>query len=389
MRVNYKWILITFFVFLLFCNISQAAGSGPSILIGATVSLEGKYLEPSDMIKKGFQLWVNEINQKGGLLGREVKLILYDDKSNPELTKTLYKKLIEQDKVDLVFSPYGTPLTLAASEVSEQHKMLMLAVAAAGEKPWQRGYRYVFGLYAPAMRQFIGILDTMARKNYKTLSTLHDSTSSFNTDVIAGVNEWAKIYKINTVYQQGYQDGKKELPGLLAEVKKKDADGLILAAYSPDIYELLRLLEKMRYRPTILAMPIAPAHPKFQEKAGAMADRVFGPSEWEPDERIPYPGSRRFIENFKAFTGHMPSFHAGSAYAACQLYEQAILQAQSIDQQKMRDYIASLDTVTVIGRFKVDPTGKQIGHNAIIIQWQNGKKEIVWPRKMQTAEPLF
>ena len=120
-----------------------------------------------------------------------------------------------------------------------------------------------------------------------------------------------------------------------------------------------------------------------------MADKVFGPSQWEPRERIPFPGTQQFVTAFKRFTNRSPSYHAGSAYAACQLYEDAIRKTQSFDNQKIRDYIASLDTVTVIGRFKVDSNGKQIGHNPIIIQWQKGKKEIVWPSKMQTAPPIM
>jgi branched-chain amino acid transport system substrate-binding protein len=389
MQAKAKLTIWLFFVPLLFCNLTQAADNKPPILIGATVSMEGKYREPSMMIRKAFQFWVEEVNQRGGLLGRKVKLILYDDKSNQKLTRTLYEKLITLDKVDLVFSPYSTPLTLAASEISEQHNMLMLAVAAAAEKPWQKGARYLFQLYAPANRQFIGLLDMMARKNHKTLSILYDDKSDFNLDIVKGLKEWAKIFKIDIVYEKGYRDGKKDLPGLLAEVKAKNADGLVLSAYPPDSHELLRLLGEMGYRPIVLAMPIAPVHPDFQKNVGPMAENIFGPSQWEPIERIPFPGTKRFIEGFKNFAGHMPSFHAASAFASCQLYKQAIDRTRSMDNGKLRDHIAALDTVTVLGRFKVDTKGNQVGHNSFIIQWQNGKKEIVWPPKMQTTRPIF
>ncbi|MBT4289585.1 MAG: amino acid ABC transporter substrate-binding protein [Deltaproteobacteria bacterium] len=374
---------------LLIGNLVYAADNRPPIVVGATVSLEGKYLEPSLMIQKAFLFWIKEINQNNGLHGRKVKLILYNDKSNVDLTRILYKKLIEQDKVDLVFSPYSTPLTLVASEISEQHNMLMLAVAAAGEKPWQRNFRYLFQLYAPAKRQFIGLLDMMAKNKYKSLSLLYDDSSDFNIDIIKGILEWAKIYKIDILTKKSYQDGKKELPGLLQEVKAKGAEGLVLSAYPPDSYELLRLLEKMSYKPTVLAMPIAPVHPDFQKTVGDIANHILSPSQWEPDERIPFPGTRSFIEGFSIFANHLPSFHAASAYAACQLFEQAISRTQSFDNQKLRDYIAALNTVTVLGRFKVDFTGKQIGHNSFIIQWQKGKKEIVWPQKMQTSQAIF
>jgi branched-chain amino acid transport system substrate-binding protein len=383
------WVLCLFFCLISIGHTAGATDDAPPIIIGATVSMEGKYEEPSKMIQEAFQLWVDEVNQKGGLLGRKVKLILYDDKSDIERTRTLYKKLIEQDKVDIVFSPYSTPLTLAASDISEQHGMVMLAVAAAGEAPWKRNARYLFQLYAPAKRQFIGMLDMMAKKNLKSLAVLYDETSAFNLDIVSGVEEWARNFKIDIVYRKGYRDGKKELPALLAEVKTKDVKGLVLSAYPPDSYELLRFLKEMDYRPTVLGMPIVPAHPDFYKKVGDMADRTFGPSQWEPDERIPFPGTLRFVESFKQVTGHLPSFHAASAYSACKLYEIAITRTDSIENRRLRSYIAVLDTVTVLGRFKVDPSGMQIGHNSFIIQWQNGKKEIVWPQKMQTAQPIF
>ena len=359
------------------------------ILIGATVSLEGKYAEPSKMIKEAFQLWAAQVNEKGGINGRQVRLILYDDKSDAGLTADLYKKLISEDKVDLVFSPYGTPLTLVASEISERHKYTMLACAAAGNAVWERGYRYIFGMYAPADRMFIGLLDMMAQKGRDTLAVIYDDASSFNRDVAAGVTKWARQLRIKILYRKGYYSGPQDLPDIVTELQAAKADGLIVSAYSPDCHALLRLFRENGYKPGVLGITIAPIHPDFLKKAGAIGDHVFAPSQWEPDERIPFPGTRRFIAAFQAFTGHLPSYHAGSAYAACQLYERAIRQAGSLDKDKIRNYIAALDTVTVIGRFKVDPTGKQIGHNAFIIQWQGGKKQIVWPTKMRTAEPIF
>lgn len=390
MRLHLKWMLFLFFFCFFISSIVQAADNSRSpIVIGATVSLEGRYQEPSLMMQKAFKLWADKINQEGGLLGRQVKLILHNDKSDRDLTKTLYKKLIEEDKVELVLSPYGTPLTQVASEVTEQHDMLMLAVAAASEKPWQKGARYLFQMYAPAGRQFIGLLDLMSRKNLKTLSVIYDDTSDYNVDIVHGIKEWANTFSIKVVYQNAYQDCKKDLPGLLRDVRVKDANALILSAYSPDCYELLRLLGDMQYRPTLLAMPIAPVHPDFYKNAGEMANRIFSPSQWEPDKRIPFPGTRHFDDEFTRFAGHRPSYHAASAYSACQILKKAIVDTKSINNKILRDYIASLDTVTVLGRFKVDYTGKQVGHNSFIIQWQNGKKEIVWPKKMQTAKPLF
>jgi branched-chain amino acid transport system substrate-binding protein len=358
------------------------------IFIGATVSLEGKYKEPSLMTRDAFNLWEKQVNERGGLLGRPVKLILYNDKSQKDLVKNYYEKLLSEDKVDLLFSPYGTPLTLVASEVSERHGFVMLACAASGEIIWERGYKYVFGVYALAKRYFIGLLDLMSRNGLKSVAILSEN-NPFNIDVANGTESWAKRFRLSVTYKKAYSNGKMELPGLLKEIRGINPDGLILSAYPPDCYNLLDLMKGTGYRPKVLGLTIVPTHPDFYKNAGSMSERVFGPSQWEPDERIPFPGTKKFVRDFKTFTGKMPSYHAGSAYSACQIIEKALNQVQSLNHREIRDFISSLDTVTVIGRFKVDHKGKQVGHNPIMIQWQNGKKEIVYPTKMQTAPALF
>ncbi|MCF8037944.1 MAG: amino acid ABC transporter substrate-binding protein [Desulfohalobiaceae bacterium] len=372
----------------IFCGLLPAAAAdNPPIRIGATVSLEGPYAEPSMMIRDAFRLWEQEVNQNGGLLGRKVKLILYNDKSQRRLVNTYYHKLIEKDRVDLVFSPYGTPLTLTASNVSEEHNLFMLACAASGERIWERGFEYVVGMYALAERFFIGLLDLMARNGHTTVSLVYSEESSFNLDVAEGARKWAEKFDIAVVRDKGYRNGETVLPEIVSEFKAAEARRVLVSAYPPDCYRLLEEMRKKNYKPEVLGMTIAPIHPDFLEKAGRMGKRVFAPSQWEANERIPFPGTRKFIKSFRSFTGKLPTYHAGSAYAACQLYEEAIRQTQSLDNRKIRDYIVSLDTVTVIGRFKVDATGRQVGHNPLLIQWQAGRKEIVWPPRMQTAEP--
>lgn len=382
-----KIIFISLALFLTMPSLTRGSELKP-ILIGATVSMEGKYAEPSFMIQNAFKLWEQEVNLRGGLLGRPVKLILYDDKSQKERVRRLYEKLIVEEKVDFVFSPYGTPLTLVASEVSEQKKMVMLACAASGEQIWERRYKYVFGVYALAKRYFIGLLDLMAREGFENVTILHED-SPFHIDVAAGAAFWAKRFGIDVALKMPFIKAKSEFPGLLAKAVDVNADGLILSAYSQECYRFLDLMKKAKYRPKAMGMTIAPIHPDFYKKAGHIAEKIFGPSQWEPDERIPFPGTRKFIDGFVAYAKKAPSYHAGSAYAASQILERAVAQTKSLNHDKIREYIRALDTVTVIGRFKVDPKGKQIGHNPIMIQWQKGEKEIVYPTKMQTASARF
>ena len=372
----------------LFLPQSSGAEGPPAIRIGATVSLSGRLMEPSEMVRNAMRLWEKQVNARGGLLGRKVKLVLYDDKSRADLARSLYRKLVDQDKVDLVLSPYGTSLTLAASEVTESRKVVMVAGPAAGDPIWQRGYKYIFGVHAPAERYLIGFLDVIARQGLEKVAVIYEETP-FNKATAAGAKEWAGRLGLKVVFFQAYRRGKQNFPRLLGECRATRPDALILCSYPQDSHALMAALAQIKYRPKALCETIGPAMPSFYELVGETATGVFGPSQWEPDTRIPFPGSKEFIKNFKAFNHKTPSYHAASAFAACQILERAVTHNQSLDQDKLRDYILSLETVTISGRFRVDGTGMQMGHDTLLIQWQNGKKEIVYPTVMQTAAPRF
>lgn len=381
-------LLLSCLIFSMFILPPVCGAKENPLLIGATVSLEGKYSKTSAMIQNGYKLWVEQTNKQGGLLGRPVKIILYNDKSQKNLVAPLYEKMIVEDRVDLILSPYGTPLTIIASEVTEKYRYVMLVSAAAGEQIWERGYKYVFGVYALADRYFIGFQDLLARNNFESIGLIYEN-SSFNISIANGVRKWAERFDLNVSYDISFDDAMNQFPTILEQVKTKNVGGLIFSGYPPEGYQFIHLMKKADYRPKALAFTIIPVYPDFYKKTGSFAEGVFGPSQWEPDERIPFPGTKQFISDFTAFTGEMPSYHAASAYSACQILEKAITQAQAIDHKKIRDYISSFDTVTIMGRFKVDHTGRQVGHNPILIQWQNGKKEIVYPSNMQTSPPQF
>lgn len=365
-----------------------SAQTGQPIQLGGTFSGSGKYAEPSGMIRNGYRLWVSNINKQGGLLGRQVKLVLYDDQSRVDLVRSHYSRLISEDRVDLLVSPYGSPLTLAASEVSEANQRVMVASSSAAEMVWSRGYNYLFGVYSTAPRYFIGFLDLIARHNRNRLAVLYEN-SLFHQEVAAGVSHWAKRFGINMVLKQGFADTLDDTEQAVTELRnsRPPPEVVIVSAYPEAGYHMLRTLQEAIPRPPVFAMTILPIHPDFYKRVGSFAEGVLAPSQWEPDERIPFPGTRQFIADHLAFTGIMPSYHSGSAYASCQILEKAVRKSGSLDHHKLRDIIASMDAVTVIGRFRVNSKGMQIGHNPILIQWQQGRKVIVYPTRMQTAAP--
>lgn len=340
------------------------------------------------MVLDAMRLWEKQVNKQGGLLGRPVQLVLYDDQSRPELVEKFYRQLILRDKIDLLLSPYGTPLTQKASEVSERYKFVMLAAAASGENMWRRGYKHLFGVYTPAGRILIGFLDLFARQGLGSLAILFED-SPHNISTAQGAKKWAERLGLKVNYFQAFREGKEEIFQLMQESLAMRPDGLIFCAYPEDSHVLLELLGQEKFRPKAVCETIAPALPSFYHRLGRLAEGVFGPSQWEPDIRIPYPGTKEFIANFKELAHRSPSYHAASTYAACKILEKGIKHNQSLDQVKLRDYVLSLDTVTIVGRFRVDSTGMQVAHSPLLIQWQQGKKEIVYPNSMQTAPARF
>ena len=365
--------------------------SGP-IRIGATLSLTGTYAEPSQMMYDAYRLWESTTNEQGGLLGRPVELTVIDDGSSAEQAVRAYERFLDEEKVDLVLSPYGTPLTLAVSELTEEKGYVLIAAAAAGKEIWNRGYDYVFGMYAQAERFFIGFLDLCARNGLDSVSILYEK-NYFNMDAANGAHLWAGRMGLSTIRLFGFEPGTGELPEVWNRVEEAGNEALVVCSYPPSGHEVMNLLAESErrsgYEPKATAMTITPADPGFAERHGSDAEGIFAPSNWEPNERIPFPGSQEFIEDFEEAAGKTPSYHAASAFASCRILEEAVTVTRSLDHGVLRDYIAGLNTVAIIGRFKVDRTGKQIGHNPMLIQWQDGEKKIVYPRSVRTAEPQF
>lgn len=377
------WLCVLFNI--TFCSCIHAA---ETIRIGATVSSEGEYAKLSYMVKSGYEVWVEDINKRGGLLGKQVELVTYDDKSNKELVGPLYEKLIVQDKVDLLLSPYGSTLTMRAAEIAEKHGLVMLASTASSTEIWERGFKNIFGVYSTADRYFIGFLDLIARQKMKNVAIIYRNTT-FNTSAAAGSKKWALLFGLEVPVYRSFHDAKADLPLIVEQLKAGGVEAVIFCGYPDEGYLFLDQLQKKRIKPAGLAMTIIPALSDFHKIVGPFAEGIFGPSQWEADTRLPFPGVPDFIRNFISHTGMRPSYQACSSYSAGQILERAVKKAGAIDHQEIRVFVSNLDSVTIMGRFKVDIDGKQVGHNSIIIQWQNGRKEIVYPTKMRTALAKF
>ncbi len=357
------------------------------IRIGVSLGLTGKYAAITRLQEEGYRLWERDVNKRGGILGKKVRLIIKDDEGDPEKSVSIYRGFFKNKEVDLVFAPYQSDIAYVATQVIEQYGYPTIVSGASDDRIWQRGFKNIFGLYSPASRYFLGFLDLAASKMLKSLAIVY-SSELWSRTAAEGAAKWGKEFGLKVVYKMKYSNN-NEIMEISRKLKAINPDAVVVCSYFEDSVEFVRAFKKVGFFPKALCEGIGPAMPEFYKRLGRDAEDIYGPSMWETNYRMPYPNNRQFIEDFIDYYHHEPNYHAASAYAAGILLEKAIIKAGSFNRNRLRKALSDMDTLTLIGRYHVDDTGLQLGHRPITIQWQNGKKEIVWPRAMQTTQPII
>jgi branched-chain amino acid transport system substrate-binding protein len=290
------------------------------IKIGATLSLSGKYTELGLMNEKAYRLWEKDVNQKGGLAGRPVKVIILDDKSNAEHAKELYRQLITKEKVELILGPYSSEITEAVSTVSEEYKYPLLASGASAVSIWDHGRKYVFGVYITADKYSVGFLELLV-KSKLTKVAIVSADDVFSKSIEAGTKSWVKRYGVNVVFSDTFKKGSPDIEKSIEAASKSGADALMIAGHFDDAVNGRRTIKKLNWTPKAYYATVGPAIQKYYDVLKEDAELSYSSSQWEPN--LPFPGSRVFAEEFLKTYGIEPSYHAASAYAAGQILEAA------------------------------------------------------------------
>jgi branched-chain amino acid transport system substrate-binding protein len=216
-----------------------------------------------------------------------------------------------------------------------------------------------------------------------------------------GTVELAKKRGLQVVLAEAYPKGTTDFGGILGRVKAASPDVLAAGTYFEDAVAIARHLKELNVSPKMFGVTAGGDLPKFYETLGKIAEFVYGSSQWEPElvtlragGLIPvarqYPGAREFVEAYRSeFLGADLSYQSAAGYSGCQIFLEAVKRAGSLDGEKIRDTILKMDLNTVFGAFKVDRDGFQIAHKALLFQWQDGKKSIVWPEELAPGKPRF
>ncbi|MGI8643212.1 MAG: amino acid ABC transporter substrate-binding protein [Thermomicrobiales bacterium] len=359
--------------------------SGEPIKIGASVSTTGSNGRTGLYQQEAYLLWESQKNASGGLLGRPVEVIVYDDQSDPAVGARLYERLLNEDEVDLLLGPYSSSVTQSVVQVTERARQPLLAAGASAADLWDRGYQYLFGIYSIATDYFRDIILNIApAQGYTTAAIMYEDTL-FPTSTAEGAQAHCETAGIEVVINEQYPAKATDVSSVLTRVRDANPDMLIGGSYLPDAVLITRQAKELGVNPKLYAFSVGAAQPDFAEGLGEDANFVLGPSMWEPE--IDTPGNGDFVANYQQMHGRDPDYHSAAGYSACEVLETAVTEVGSLDTEAIRDQLLLMDLPTVLpGSFKVDERGQMIGHIPLTVQWQGGLKVIVAPENIKRGD---
>jgi branched-chain amino acid transport system substrate-binding protein len=345
------------------------------IRIGTTQSLSGPLEEFGTNQLRGLQMWVGDVNARGELLGRKVELVHYDDGSDPARSAQLYKKLIQEDQVDLLVGPYSSNITLAASQVAEQFDLPMLTLGASADEIWSRGYENIVGLDTPSTRYMDIALETAADKGAKTLALVYGDTD-FTRDVVPGVRSKAQELGIQLVMDESAASI-GDIAAMVSRLRSVNADVIMAIAYLEGGVDLVRQLRLAQVKPQMLVFGVAASLAEFGQELQDDAEGVTGVTQWLRGIRL--PGAQDFAYRYRKLYGYNPGAYAALGYSGGQVIEAAVRLAGSTDHAAVRDKLHTMVFNSLLGIYKVDADGRQVGKSNYLFQWQGKDRRLVEP----------
>ncbi|MCC6609482.1 MAG: amino acid ABC transporter substrate-binding protein [Burkholderiales bacterium] len=377
-------------------NLSFAQEKKP-IVIGGTLGLTGSLSEASKDYKAVYDRWLEQVNKKGGLLGRQVKMIIYNDESTPTVAQSLYNRLLDQDGADLVLAPYTTFVGGAIVPIVQSHKKMLFNGGFVGLKLFKNGDGWIVGTYTyqepdytRGVFELIKTLPQDQRPKRIAIFTLQNPFTLVVRDGFEGTGgalNFAKEVGIPVVVSEQYPPNTTDFNPLVQKAKAANADLVLQLGLVNDTLQVARTIQQQGYKPAMFCtcgsmVTTVAAWPKL----GTAAEGAFGTTPSWPSQK--FAGLDDLAAYFKEQGQSTVPTYAIVALSILQVIEQAVEGAKTLDQAKLKEYIHSHEFHTAAGNIKYQADGTPV-YSQIILQFQNGKNEVVWPEKYRTAAPVI
>ena len=375
-----------------------AASAQDIIKVGAPLPLTGPLSPEGTKQQRGNNLWAETVNSKGGIKvgGKtyKVEIVYVDYASNTPRAVQSAERLITEDKVNFLFSPFGSGAAKAASGVSEKYGIPTLAATASSEQVYDQGYKYLFGTFTPnqTLTEPLADIVTGQNKAIKKVAILARN-DLFPLAIAQEMEKSAKSRGLDVVTFERYAIGALDHGAAITQMRAANPDWVFATGYINDLILIRKQMNDLGLRPQIVTMIAGPAYKEFVDAGGPLAENVSSAAWWHPAVR--YNGKDIFgsTEDFNKLWASKykgeADYSEASAAAVGAILQLAIEKADSIDPAKVRDALASLDTETFFGRIKFGPTGQVHSLEPPVFQIMGGKPVVIYPTSIKQSDFKF
>jgi branched-chain amino acid transport system substrate-binding protein len=354
-----------------------------TIRIGIALSQTGNLADSATHYWRGIELWRDKTNAAGGLLGKKVDFVIYDDRSDAATSARLYERLITNDKVDLLVSTIGSAQAATATAVAEKHKRIMINGGGASELIQQRGFKHIFQTAARISNYVDGIEPLMKKYNVKTMAFISRDYAAAR-DMEKVLKTMAQRNGVKVVMDEYFPSGNVDFSSQIARARQEKPDLWVSVGYPNEAIEMTRQFRSSNYMPKIFVHN-GVAQEDYLKATGKDGEGAIGMSLYEPVLKT--SGNAEFVRDFKAKYNYEPGYYSSFGYNAVYVLGEAVKKTGNLDQEALRKTLTSLKLDTVMGKHEVEPnTGMQIGIKGLLVQIIGGKREIIWPDDLRTAD---
>lgn len=387
---------------LLGASTAGAKVEGDTIVLGAPISLTGKYSTNGKNTRDGYDLAVKRINAMGGVKvggkSYKLKVIYYDDESTPARAAQLTERLINQDGVKYVLGAYSSGLTKAMAPVTEKYQIPHIEGNGAARELFTQGYKYLFATLSTSdyyLREAVNLAAAVAKQHGKKPSDVKIAIAvendPFSLDVRDGILEDAKRHGMKIVIDDKLPPELNDMAATLTKVKALKPDLLVVSGHEKGAALVARQTTEMKVDVPMIGTTHCDSA-RVAETLGAAAENLLCASQW--DRTLAYKdkwfgSAEEYAKLFEKEFGYAPAYQSAESTAAVLVYLDAFQRANTFDTKKVRDAISSTDLMTFYGPIKFDQTGKNIAKPMVLYQVHGGQYKVVAPTQWASAKLVY
>jgi branched-chain amino acid transport system substrate-binding protein len=360
--------------------VTATAQSGEPIKIGFSMALTGPLAPNGKQALLGAEIWQEEINAKGGLLGRKVELVHYDDQSNPANVPGIYTKLLDVDKVDIVMGPYGTNLNAPAMPVVMQKNKVFVGFFALdinAEFHYPRYFSMLPTGEKPREAFTEGFFEAAAAQNPKPQTVaLTSEDAEFARNACDGARENSKAHGFKIIYDKTFPPGTTDFSPIIRALQAANADLVVACSYPLSSVGLVQSAKELGLNPKMFGGAMVGLQSTvFKDRLKSKLNGIVNYETWVPSPKLMAPAKAFFAkyqERAKAAGVDPLGYYLGGwGYADFQLIGEAIEGAKSIKDEQLADYLRSHEFKTIMGDIRFGKNGEWTKSGMLQVQYHD------------------